>query len=111
MWCIWLFCLCVFCFNTSSVPYKFFVFFVLFLLWGCFFNVSLIPCRKFGLLYLGKATTAARAVLPIPTSVCSVSVSQQSYHCERLGFLMCVLMLTRVIARRVCTNTTQEIAL
>ena len=88
MWCIWLFCLCVFCFNTSSVPYNFFVFFVLFC-FVLFFNVSLIPCRKFGLLYLGKATTAARSVLLIPTSVRSVSVSQQSHHCECLGFLMC----------------------
>ena len=27
-------------------------------------------CKKFGLPYLGKATTAARTVLPIPTSMC-----------------------------------------
>ena len=37
-------------------------------------NTSLIPCSKFGSLYLGKATAAARVALPIPTSVCSISV-------------------------------------
>ena len=31
-----------------------------------------IPCGKFGSPYLGKATAAARAVVPIPTGVCSI---------------------------------------
>ena len=37
-------------------------------------NTSLITCRKFRSSYLGKATAAARAVLPTPTSVCGVIV-------------------------------------
>ena len=39
-----------------------------------FLSTSLIPCRKFGLPYLGKATAAARAALPIPNSACSIFV-------------------------------------
>ena len=36
------------------------------------FYTSLIPCVKFGSSYLGKATRATRAALPIPTSVYSI---------------------------------------
>ena len=35
---------------------------------------SLIPCGKFGSPYLGKATAAARAALPIPNSACGIFV-------------------------------------
>ena len=39
------------------------------------FITSFIPCGKFGLPYLGKATTAAaRAALPIPNSACGIFV-------------------------------------
>ena len=33
-----------------------------------FFSISFTPCRKFGSLYLNKATAATRAALPIPNS-------------------------------------------
>ena len=36
------------------------------------FNVFIIPFRKFGPPYLGKATAATRAAPPSPTSVCWV---------------------------------------
>ena len=35
-------------------------------------TTSLIPCRKTGSLYQGKAVAATQAVLPIPTSACSI---------------------------------------
>ena len=41
-------------------------------------NCSLIPCGKFGLVYLGTATAATRATLPIPTSVCSIFMCPNS---------------------------------
>ena len=37
-----------------------------------FFFTSFIACRKFGLPYLGKATAAARAALPIPNSASGI---------------------------------------
>ena len=77
------------------------------------FNTSLIFCGKFGSPYLGKATAAARAALPISTSVCSVfRVSKQWNGCQCLGFLTCAQMLMQAIAlgglyghrKRVCTG-------
>ena len=41
-------------------------------------NLSLMPCGKLGLLYLGEATAAARAVLPMPTGVCCISLCSNS---------------------------------
>ena len=76
----------------------------------CFvFNTLLIHCWKFGSPYLGKATAAARAVLPIPTSVCSIFVcvrtavwllyvSEQRYGC-------CVCVRTAVWLLCVCPNS------
>ena len=39
-------------------------------------NASSIPCREFGPPYMGKATAAARAALPIPGSVQYFRVSR-----------------------------------
>ena len=51
------------------------------------FTSSLISCGKFGSPYLGKATAATRAALPIATGVCSISVCLTIvYDCQRLGF-------------------------
>jgi len=41
---------------------------------GFLFIHFIAPGWKFGSLYMGKATAADRAALPIPTSVCSVFV-------------------------------------
>ena len=38
------------------------------------FITSLIPCGKFESPYLGKATAAARAALPIPNRACGIFV-------------------------------------
>ena len=38
------------------------------------FGTSFIPRKKFGLPYLGKATVAARAALPVPNSACGIFV-------------------------------------
>ena len=47
------------------------------------FNASLVPCAKFRPSYLGKATAAARAVLPISASVCSILfVVRHWYGCQ-----------------------------
>ena len=37
-------------------------------------STSLVPCSKFGLPYLGKATANTRAALPIPNSACGIFV-------------------------------------
>ena len=39
-----------------------------------FFTTLLIPCGKFGSPYLGKATAAARAAVPISNNACSIFV-------------------------------------
>ena len=39
------------------------------------FIISLIPCGKFESPFLGKATAAARAALPVPNSACGIFVS------------------------------------
>ena len=49
-------------------------------------------CRKFGSPYQGKATTATRAVLPIPTSLLCLNTGNGM--AASLGFLTCVQMLT-----------------
>ena len=81
----------------------------------CFFLLftsSFIPCRKFRSPYLGKATAATRAVLPIPDSESSYfQVSKQWYSCQCLGSLMCKQMLMHVIAHRGFTDTVRESAL
>ena len=79
--------------NEQTVFLSFFKFLIL--------KTSLIPCRKFGSLYLGKATAASRAALIIPASLCS-TVSKQWNCCQRLGFLMCALG---------CMNTIQTFVL
>ena len=43
-----------------------------------FFFKSLIPHGKFGLVYLGTATAATRATLPITTHVCSIFMCPNS---------------------------------
>ena len=50
---------------------------------------TFIPCGKFGLPYLSKATTAARVTLPVSTrvSVQYFGVSKQCFGCQCLGFL------------------------
>ena len=49
---------------------------------------SIIPCAKFGWPYLGNATAATRAALPIPTSTsCSVFVTVSKQWCGRCSKL------------------------
>ena len=45
------------------------------------------PCENIGWPYLGKATAAARAALPIPIGVCSVFVCPDSVWLALLGIL------------------------
>ena len=59
-------------------------------------STSFIPCEKLGSPYLGKATAAATAVLPIP---------------QFLGSLTCAQMLLHAIALGSCTDTVKESAL
>ena len=40
------------------------------------FKYVFVPCWKFESFYLGKATAATRAALPIPISVCRIFVYQ-----------------------------------
>ena len=55
---------------------------VFFLSFSCFcFEHFIIPCRKFGWPYLGKATAATKAVLPIPASVHIVFSCVQTNVC------------------------------
>ena len=82
----------------------------------CFYTSYLIlPCKKFGSPYLGKASTAAaRAALPIHTSVCVYfrqCVQTMLYGCQCLGFLTCAQMLMREIAHGGCTDTMKGCAL
>ena len=75
-------------------------------------STSLIPCGKFGWPYLGKATTAARAALPIPNSACGIFVCpNKRYGCQCLGSLTCAQMLVHAIAHEGCTDTVGESAL
>ena len=66
-----------------------------------------LPSGKFGLSYLGKATAAARAALPIANSVCGILGSKQS---QCLGSLTCTQMLMYVIAHGGCMDTIRESA-
>ena len=61
--------------------------------WLLFFKEkdSFIPCMKFGSPYLGMATAAARARLPIPTNVCSIFLwPSKWYDC------LCLMLLYNV---------------
>ena len=77
----------------------------------CVFTTSFIPYRKFGLPNLGKATTAARATLPIPNSAWGIFVCLWRYSCQWSTSLTCAEMLTHAIAHGGCTNTVREPAL
>ena len=59
--------------------------------------------------YLGEATADARASLPIPTSVCSISACPEC--CQSWGFFMHAQMLMHAKAHSGCTNTIREFAL
>ena len=64
----------------------------------------IVPCRKFG-----QGTAATRAVLSIPISMCSISVSKQWYGSQCLGFLTCVQMLMHATARGGCMDTEESL--
>ena len=71
-----------------------------------FFSASFILGRKFRSPYLGTATAATRAVLPIPNSACSYfCVSKQRYGCQCLGSLTCTQKLMNAIAHGGCMDT------
>ena len=56
----------------------------------------------------GTAARAARAVLPIAISVCSIFLCPDSgnwYGCQGLGFVMCVQMLMHTVAHMGCMDT------
>ena len=75
-------------------------------------STSFIPCGKFGSPYLRKATSAARAALPIPNSACGIFVCpNKRYGCQCLGSLTCAQMLVHAIAHEGCTDTVRESAL
>ena len=79
---------------------------------GCTFvgNFNSTDLVFLGSPYLGKATVAARTMLPSPTSVWSIfrcPVAQLQW----LGLLECVLMLMNATAHRGCTNTVRKAAL
>ena len=57
-----------------------------------------LKCGKFGSPYLGKATEAWRAVLPIPAGVC-MCPDWHSWQC--LGFLTCTEVLRQMISQGV----------
>ena len=78
----------------------------------CFFSVLLCPLREIWVALPGQGIVAARAALPIPITITSISVhgtlgSKQRHGCQRLGFLMRM----HVNARRGCTDTVRESAL
>ena len=55
-----------------------------------FFSISFIPCRQLGLPYVGRASVAvraaaARAVLPIPNSACSIFMCPNKGMAAMLG--------------------------
>ena len=54
----------------------------------------IVTCMACGSPYLGRAT--ARAVLPFPTSVCSI-LCRHWYGCQCLGFLMCAQLFMHII--------------
>ena len=78
-----------------------------------FFSPTLfIPCGKFGSPYLGKATAAARAALPIPNSACGIfACPDKRYGCQCLESLTSAQMLMPAIAHEGCTDTVKESAL
>ena len=51
--------------------------------------IIIVPCRKFGMPFLGMSTAAAWAALPIPVGACSIVVCPNEciYGCQCLGFL------------------------
>ena len=57
----------------------------------CTSEKFIVPCEKFRPPYLGQATVATRASLPIPTYQCVqyFCVSKQWYRCKCWGFLTC----------------------
>ena len=58
----------------------------------------LFPCGKFRSPYLGKATAAARAALPIPTTVLSIFLSNQWYGLQCMGLITFAQMLMHATA-------------
>ena len=74
------------------------------------FITSLIPCGKFGSPYLGKATAAARAVLPIPNCACGIFVRPSEGRLEIFNMRSYITAsnCTRGLyghCRRVCTES------
>ena len=77
-----------------------------------FFSTSFIPCGKLGSPYLGKATAAARAALPVPNSARGIFVCPNKGMVAIFwGSLTCAQMLMHAIAREGCTDTVRESAL
>ena len=80
---------------VTTILFLFFSFFTFFVL-HC-------PVWEIWVALPGYSTAAARAVLPIPTSVCSIfCVSKQQYGCQCLGFLVCTQMLMHAMAHGLC---------
>ena len=86
--------------NDSSVPERF----------CCFLLYFIVPCEKFRLPYLGKATASARAAPLISDCMQHFAVSKQWCGCWCLGFVTCAQMLMNAIAHRGCKNTIRKSA-
>ena len=103
----------VFCWRIQR-----FFFSVFFLL--VFINTSEILLKYFHDSLVGKSDrvthrlhwAAARAALPIPASVCSISLCPNNGMAASVwSFLTCTQMLMHLIAHGGCTNTARELAL
>ena len=74
--------------------------------------IIIIPRGKFGSAYLGKATTAERAALPIPSRVCGIFLCPDNGMAAGVwDFLTCTHMLMQAIAQGGCADTLRESAL
>ena len=94
-------CLCQCTAEYPGWPPFFFKFFSFFI-----FTLFVLHCPVWEIWVAlpGCSTAAARAVLPIPTSACSIlCVSKQQYGCQCLGFLVCTqMLLMHAMARGLC---------
>ena len=69
-------------------------------------TTSLIPCRKIGSLYQGKAIAATQAMLPILTRACSIFMCPNNGMVASVGILTSTQMLMHATAHRGYMNTT-----
>ena len=75
-------------------------------------NTSFIHWGKFGSHYMGKVTAAARAALPSPISMCSISVCPTNGTAASvLGIVTCGQMFIHATVHGGCTDTITESAM